>query len=161
MKVQRNQDDQRWKYRTYHLRRLCRHHLKTILMIWSFFDRSLFSVNRLIFEQSKFSETYRFLSFGVWVCRGDCRILGGRKAFRVSCGHQRGHQFLNFLSLPPFTLISPQISNEILFHDSVPSFSWWITELKIMKIMSPSKLILRKNTLKYLTSRDKSFWNQN
>ena len=98
-------------------------------------------------DRFKFSETHRFLSFGVWVCRGDCRILGGRKVFRVSCGHQRGHQFLNFRLLfrfGNFPTLDFRSNMGYLFHDSVPSFPKWKTELKIMKMMCPSKLIHQK-----------------
>ena len=178
MRVQRNQDDQRWKYRTYHLRRLCRHHLKNVsfssnqmfreIVIFEIsinpsknhdFEESRFLSNRGIrafefssyrLDGSRFSETYRFLSFGVWVCRGDCRILGGRKVFRVSCGHQRGHQFLNFrlfIKFWRFPILDYFSKFGFLSHDSVPSFPVWITELKIMKIIFPSKLILQKRNL--------------
>ena len=147
MRVQRNQDDQRWKYRTYHLRRLCRHHLKNLSFSSYRRFRGIIEISSYQLDRSKFSETYRFLSFGVWVCRGDCRILGGRKVFRVSCGHQRGHQFLNFRLLFGFgnwPTWDFRFNLGYLFHDSVPSFPEWKTELKIMKIMCPSKLTHQK-----------------
>ena len=53
MRVQRNQDDQRWKYRTYHLRRLCRHHLKNLSFSSHRRFRGIDNSRYRIFELSK------------------------------------------------------------------------------------------------------------
>ena len=182
MRVQRNQDDQRWKYRTYHLRRLCRHHLKNVSFSSKRKFRGIANFEKSInyknhdYEESRFSRNHSIREIDIssfWIFElstwwieifGDLPVplFWSLSLPRRLSNSGWTESFSSFMWTPARTPV-PEFSvihwiltfshfgfsfhYGILFHDSVPNFPERITELKIMKIIFPSKLILQKRNL--------------